>query len=422
MFDMSSRIESIAPGLRWLIRLRWLSLAGQCLLFLISAYYLHIELPLGILIPCLAITAGSNLFVALRGERLRQTECSAALLLLDTLTLSVMLYWLGGPHNPFTAFYLLHITIAAVLLPALWTWIGVGICSACYALLFLSPYEIKSALGISCCGSFDFHLQGMLLAMVLVGICIAFFVGQLKTVLATREVQLQEAMMLGVRNEKFAGLATLAAGVAHELATPLNTIAIISSDLEKQACDQCENTGCLADAKVIRSEVDRCRIILEKLSENTTDNIGENPQSFILGEIPERLKEFLSPTNHARLSAEVADPRLVIFVPSTTLLQSLAVLVKNACEADESGQPVTLRIETDEERVLATVLDKGPGMTAEVAARAGEPFFTTKEPGKGMGLGLFLVRMFTERMKGRLDIKTDPGKGTRVSLEFPLTA
>ncbi|OJV04597.1 MAG: hypothetical protein BGO12_22535 [Verrucomicrobia bacterium 61-8] len=422
MFEMTSSIASIAPGLRWLIRLRWLSLAGQCLLFATSAYFLHIALPLAVLLPCLAITAGSNLFVTLRGDKFRETECCAALLLLDTLTLSVILYSLGGPHNPFTAFYLLHVTIAAVLLPALWTWIGVILCSVCYALLFLSPYEIKSELGVSCCGSFDFHLQGMLLAMILVGICIAFFVGQLKSALAIREVQLQEAMLLGVRNEKFAGLATLAAGVAHELATPLNTIAIISADLQKQACNQCESTGCLHDAKLIRSEVDRCRAILEKLAENTTDKIGENPQSFLLGDIPLRLREFLSPANYSRISAEVTEPRLTVFVPSTTLLQALAVLVKNACEADESGHPVTLRIETDRERVLATVQDRGPGMTADVAAHAGEPFFTTKDPGKGMGLGLFLVRMFTERMKGRLRIESDLGRGTRVSMEFPLTA
>jgi len=220
MFLMSSRPESLAPGLRWLIRLRWVALGGQCLIFLLAALVLHIALPLGIVLGCLVLTAGSNVLAWLKGDHFPERATCAALLVLDTVTLSILLFVLGGPHNPFTAFYLLHITIAALMLPALWTWIGVALCGFCYALLFLSPYEIQSGTGVSCCGSFDYHLQGMLLAMVLVGMCIAFFVGQLKSALAQRERELEEARLQGLRNEKFAGLATLAAGVAHELATP----------------------------------------------------------------------------------------------------------------------------------------------------------------------------------------------------------
>lgn len=348
-------------------------------------------------------------------------QCCAALLVLDTLTLTVLLYWLGGPHNPFTAFYLLHITIAAVLLPALWTWIGVALCAACYGLLFRSPYEIKSGSGISCCGSIDFHLQGMLLAMVLVGMCIAYFVGQLKSTLTRREAELIEARMLALRNEKFAGLATLAAGVAHELATPLSTIAVLSADLEDQACSQCRSDGCFADARVIRQEVERCRAILEKLGENTTDKVGENPQALPLGEIAGRLREFLSAANFQRLVVDTLTPAADVFAPVATLLQALAVLIKNACEADESGRPVCLRIGVENGMLKAAVQDEGAGMAEEVSARAGEPFFTTKPPGQGMGLGLFLVRMFTERMKGRLTIRSAPGQGSTVSLEFPAT-
>jgi two-component system sensor histidine kinase RegB len=110
-----------------------------------------------------------------------------------------------------------------------------------------------------------------------------------------------------------------------------------------------------------------------------------------------------------------------LFVPVTTLLQSLAVLIKNACEADESGRPVRLRIGVENGILKAVVQDEGAGMAEEVAARAGEPFFTTKPPGQGMGLGLFLARMFAERMKGRLTIRSVPNKGSTVSLEFPAT-
>jgi hypothetical protein len=89
---MSSGLESLEPGLRWLVSLRWLALIGQCLLFLAGAFLLHVEFPLGIVIPCLAVTAASNLFVAFRGDKIPPTGCCALLLLLDTLTLTVLLY------------------------------------------------------------------------------------------------------------------------------------------------------------------------------------------------------------------------------------------------------------------------------------------------------------------------------------------
>jgi two-component system sensor histidine kinase RegB len=420
---MPFHFEPSAPGLQWLIRLRWLALAGQVVLFLAGAVFLGLQFPLGIVLPALVVTAVSNLFVASQFKKFPQAQSCAALLILDTLTLTVLLYWLGGAHNPFTAFYLLHITIAALLLPVAWTWIGVALCAGCYGLLFRSPYEIKSASGISCCESFDFHLQGMLLAMVLVGICIAYFVGQLKSALMKREAELIEARFQALRNEKFAGLATLAAGVAHELATPLSTIAVLSADLEDQAnSSSLQSESFVTDAKLIRQEVERCRSILEKLGANTTERIGENPQSLRLGEIAGRLRDFLSPSNYQRLIVENVTPEVNLFVPVTTLLQSLAVLIKNACEADENGRPVRLRIGVENGILKAAVQDEGVGMAEEVAAQAGEPFFTTKPPGQGMGLGLFLARMFAERMKGRLTIRSAPNKGSTVCLEFPATS
>lgn len=419
MFLMSSRPESLAPGLRWLIRLRWVALGGQCLLFVLAAYVLHIKLPLGIVLPSLMLTAASNALAWWKQDRLPERSTCATLLVIDTLVLTTLLYWLGGPHNPFTAFYLLHITIAALILPTLWTWFGVVLCSICYGFLFSSPHELESAAGISCCGSFSYHLQGMLVAMVLVGICIAFFVGELKSALAQREDELEEARLLGIRNEKFAGLATLAAGVAHELATPLNTIAIVSSDLEKQACAECQSNGCIIDAKLIRAEVDRCRNVLEKLGENTTDSIGENPQSLRLGDIPALLRPFLSEPHYQRVRIEIDPVNALLFVPVNTLLQSLAVLIKNACDADEKDQIICLRVSMAESKFIAAVRDNGPGMDEAISSRAGEPFFTTKETGKGMGLGLFLVRMFAERMKGSLRIQSHPGEGSLITLEFP---
>ena len=97
-------------------------------------------------------------------------------------------------------------------------------------------------------------------------------------------------------------------------------------------------------------------------------------------------------------------------------------MIRNAMDADAAGQPVRLVIRPDAAGVTFDVVDTGPGMTAEVAKRAGEPFFTTKEPGRGMGLGLFLVRLVAENYRGRFSLASKPKEGTTSSLRLPIAS
>jgi len=386
-------------GLRWLVRLRWLAVAGQAITCLSTYFLLKVPLPLALLGGCIGVTLISNAFMEFFRERFRKrsTAICAMLLLLDTFTLTVMLYWTGGVQNPFATFYLLHLTIAAILLPALWTWIIVAVCAACQGVLFFSHHALDAG-----------HVPGLWIAMVLTAIFIAFFVSKLSRELA-------EARRLAVRNERFESLATLAAGVAHELATPLGTIAVVSTDLGHSA----NPAETLADAKLIRSEVERCRGILEKLSDQATRGVGDAENPIRLAELPALIQPFLKPEHCPRIKWELESRRPLVFAPEAALLQSLAVLIKNACEASRPEEWVGLTITDDAKHVHFAVRDQGCGMPPEIATRIGEPFFTTKEPGVGMGLGVFLVRTFVERMRGKLDIQSTAGKGTVIRLSIP---
>lgn len=386
-------------GLRWLIRLRWLAAIGQTITCLATHFILNVSLPVALLSACIGVTLVSNAFMEFFRERFRErsTAACASLLLLDTFTLTVMLYWTGGVQNPFATFYLLHLTIAAILLPPLWTWIIVAVCAACQGLLFFSTHSLA-----------DGFVPGLWIAMVLTAVFIAFFVSKLSRELA-------EARRLAVRNERFESLATLAAGIAHELATPLGTIAVVSGDLGHSVTP--EDT--LADARLIRSEVERCRSILEKLSNQTTRGIGDAAKPIRLADIPALIQPFLKPEHCPRIKWQVTPRAVTLHAPEAALLQSLAVLIKNACEASQPGQWVWVTIEDREPEIEFAIRDEGCGMPAETATRVGEPFFTTKEPGVGMGLGLFLVRTFIERVRGQLEIDSHPGKGTTIHLIIP---
>ena len=401
-------------GLLWLIRLRWFALGGEVLVCLAAWGLFHIALPVTVLAACLGWLLASNLALEWGKRRLVLPEriVCPALIFTDTLVMTVMLYWAGGAHNPFTALYLLHITLAAILLRPWLAWISVLWCAGCYAVLFGSPHELQSTQGGTCCVSFAFHLQGMWLGMLLTGAFIALFVSRLSEDLARQRREAE-------RNRHFASLATLAAGVAHELATPLGTIAVVSSDFERQICKVCQDGDYRTDARLIRTEVERCREILEKLRDQTTQGVGEPAVAVELAGVPALLAPYLKPEHLARLKCQTEAAQGSLLAPQTALLQSLAVLVKNACEADALGGAVLLRIMMTGNLVRFTVSDQGAGMDAETVERACEPFFTTKAPGEGMGLGLFLVRTFVERVHGRLEIDSTPGRGTVVGLEIP---
>jgi two-component system sensor histidine kinase RegB len=216
--------------------------------------------------------------------------------------------------------------------------------------------------------------------------------------------------------------------VAHELATPLGTIALVSCELERSIGAHCMNPSCLEDARLIRCEVDRCRSIIDRLNVDSDADLGTAPTVIPLKVLPDQLRGILSPEVVARFEAEVSPVAAgqVLEAPRAALMQALCVLIKNGAEADASGRPVRLGISLMEDvrsharEVLFSVRDQGGGISPEIAERLGEPFLTTKPPGQGMGLGLYIVRLFAERLHGRLEFAAVPGGGTEARLALPL--
>lgn len=410
--------------LPWLLRLRWAAMTGQTATIIFCVDVLKIRLPLLPLICVIATTLASQLMLLGLSFRLHFAgrKFVGGLLVIDTLLLTALLYFSGGPDNPFSAFYLIHIAMAASLLGARWTWGLLGLSLACFGGLFWKsvPLVYGGSNG-PVCGMMPMplHLIGMFFALALTGICLAWFVARLNTQLREQAAALHAAELKAERETRFASLVTLAAGVAHEINSPLATITVAARELEREAELAGLPQDLTQDAKLIRTEVERCREILGRLYARAGEGPNDPPTDCRADELVNGLRASLPLSQFKRLQFIVSNSEDHFRVPRNALLQALTNLITNAVDASPPNSPVRLEFTCQKDSLVFAVCDEGPGLSPDVVARLGEPFVTTKEPGKGTGLGLFLVRRFAEQMGGRLEINSVPGTGTRAVLEIP---
>jgi two-component system sensor histidine kinase RegB len=419
--------SATAITMTWLVRLRWGFFVAQAVTVLAARYVLAVDVPVLALSCVVAVTGASNLALDLWARRTPEPRDHAlgAVFALDTLLLTALLYFSGGPANPFSAFYLVHVTIAAVALGMRWAAVVVVLSVLSYAGLFFQHVNVPAMEHAHHSGTaFSVHLQGMWVALTIAACLIAYFVTRVSGALRAREAELLRVQRLAARNEKLASLSTLAAGAAHELGTPLGTIAIAAKELERSIRSAPDDA--IADARLIRDELERCRAIVGRMSANAGQAVGEVSMATTCRAVADALRARLGEVALAELDITVGEASLE--VPVQGLVQVLSNVVQNALYATEAvaaaakpRERVALTCDVTAGVARFTVQDHGIGIAREALDRVGEPFFTTKPPGQGMGLGLFLARAFAERHGGQLVVSSEEGKGTRVTLELPTT-
>ena len=421
MARLSRRLRAIpdrnAVNVQWLIRLRWAQIIGQtATIFAVHALFL-VAIPIAPLAAVVVAGLVSNLALEAWAVRARQPvgdRLLAAVMALDVALLTALLYFTGGPLNPFGFLYLVQIALATVLLRAAWVWTLVVLSFACFGLLLLShdPLPVPD----------ETRMYGMWVALGVASAFIVHFLVRITTALAQREAELADARNLAARQERLASLATMAAGAAHELSTPLSTVALAAKELERHLVKAGGAPELIDDAKLIREQVGRCRAILDQMAIGA-GTVGESVEprriDELLGEALTGVRE--EPAIERDVDAAVAAAR--VRLPPRAIGQALRSLVTNAQDASSADAPVVVRARLAgapaDPQLRIEIADRGPGMTPEVLARLGEPFFTTKAPGRGMGLGLFLARAVIEGVGGTLGILSQPGKGTTVTVALP---
>ena len=306
-------------------------------------------------------------------------------------------------------------------LTARWAWATAVASTLGYGLLFITP--LRSAVDPHAAhgtmGPDLGHQIGMGIAFAVAAILTAAFVTRIRRALEAREQALAEAQRVAAQQERLASLTTLAAGAAHELATPLSAIAVASRELDIAASAPGVPLGLAEDARLIRSQVDRCREILDQMSGRADASVAHEAQQVSAQQLVDEALLTLTDEARARVSVRISADAPLVSVPLASAARALRTLVRNALDASGHGQGVLVSASGDRQGTRFVVADQGSGMAPDVLARAGEPFFTTKPVGSGFGLGLFLARTFAERWGGALQLESTPSQGTRASLWLP---
>ena len=422
-----------AVNASWLIRLRWAAVCGQLVTIWAVWAVFNVHVPLVPLIILLAVTACTNLALELwtrtvRDEPIpswstgRPERTLVLVMALDLLVLTLLLYYSGGAANPFSVFYLVNLSLAAICLRPRSVWALTAFAIAGFALLGFVNTPIKELENVLV-DSTKIGDLGRFTAFGTCAVVIVYFVTRLTKELRERERELREADQQQAKAAKLEALGTLAAGAAHELATPLSTIAVVVKELERRMLQSPNpEASTVEDIGLVRDELNRCRSILDQLALDSGHVRGEALTRFTLKSLLDKTIQDLR--RHSRIATMASEHEFVgeIFGPLNVLAQALRGLLRNALDASPANEKVVLRAERHSHEILLTIEDRGAGMPRDVLQRVGEPFYTTKEPGQGMGLGVFLAQSVVERMGGKMTLDSKASEGTIVTVRLPLVS
>ncbi len=411
-----ARLEEGQDSLRRLLAMRWLAVAGEAAAIAAAPLLLGIPLPLAPMLGIVALQAAFNLHAhgrLRRGGPVAEGELVAQFGV-DMVALTLLLFFSGGAANPFVSLYLPPIAVAATILPARAAW-GIALSGmAAYSLLsvFNVPLELADAERAT-----RLHLAGMWLTFAVSAALIAWFVARMAAAIRSRDLELAAAREEALRNERVIALGSLAAGAAHELGTPLATMAILAGELARNVDVRPDMKEDLA---LLREQVEHCKGIITGLAARAGQARAEGGGAIALDrwleQVVARWRQ-LRPHAEAKVSLRgtAGAPKIV---GEATLEQALLNLFNNAADADADGGEVDIEADWDSAQLRIEIGDRGPGFDEHVLLAAGRAFVTTRP--EGAGIGLFLAHAAVERLGGRIVLAGREGGGAVTRVELPL--
>ncbi len=406
-------------NLKYLLLIRLFAIGGQVVALFFMQLFFSIRLPVLPIIMIITALALYTLYSWWHVQRLSELSQKTFLiqLLVDLIALSLLIYFTGGSINPFISLFIIPIIFAAASLKTVYTWAIAIIALASYTtLMFFNVPLIHDA------GHDDhlrLHIWGMWYGFILSAILVAFFVSRIARTLRDQDRLLAAIREEQLHAEQILALGTLAAGTAHELGTPLATLAVLSRELE---LDHAGTPELEQNFRLMREQIDRCKSILSRMASDAGQLQAESGYRATVDEFLHRLiNEWRATRNDVELvqtfSLPVPGPAIIA---EHTLGHAIINVLNNA--ADATSSIVRLDCECKSNCLIIRVHDDGQGIARDVLQRAGYSVVSTKPAGEGMGLGLFLARTTLNRYGGHLQLENCADGGVTATITLPLAS
>ena len=437
LWSAEPEVSARGPGrvrLRTLSNLRWLAIAGQSLTLLLVHFGLGYPLPLLSCTAAIAASAALNGYLALRyppAHRLSNREATFYLAY-DVLQLAALFYLTGGVENPFALMFIAPVVIAAATLDLGNTLILAGIAFAAVSFIAVLhkplPWAPDEKIELP-----PLYLGGMWASLVIGIGFTSIYAWRIASEAARMQSGLAATQLALSREHRMASIGALATAAAHELGSPLGTIAVVSRELERALPP---NSPEAEDARLLRQEAERCRTIITRLA-RPEESVMRAVDRLPLGAL---LNEIASPHRSGDLAIQVALKTDVATAPepkvwrAPALLHGLGNVIANA--ADFAHAIVRISAEWNDKEIVVRVQDDGPGFAPDIIERIGEPYVTSR-PGsyalgetelspkdaftgqQGMGLGFFIAKTLIEQTGGSVRARNLDAGGARVTARWP---
>jgi two-component system sensor histidine kinase RegB len=407
-------------GLRTLVMIRWVAVVGQTVTLLTVHYGLRFEVPI---VPTLIAVGASVLFnlalVFRRPMKSRISHVEAAIQLgYDIVQLGVLLFLTGGLKNPFALLILAPVTVSATVLPRSNT-IGLGLVAGTVITVLSVVHLPFPSIGAELVLP-DFYILGLWEAMILGTVFIAGYVGSISEEARRLSTGFVAAQLALAREQQLSAVGALAAAAAHELGSPLATIAVTAREMLR---DTPSDSDLHADAELLVEQSERCRAILAHLGRPLEPDALSPMSQMPIGALVESAAMPYRSDDVAlsfRVRGGGRDDRAEEpMVPRRAeIIQGLGTLIQNA--VDFAASRVEVETTWDSNEIRVEIADDGPGFPRGVLERFGEPYVSNRAgEGGHMGLGIFIAVTLLERTGGIVLGRNRPGGGGVVEVHWP---
>lgn len=409
--------------MRTLVTLRWTLILGEVAILLIGGQFLGFKAPYAICFALIGAAAWINLLtgVASPGQRMIADWEATAQLAFDITQVSGLLFLTGGVANPFILMLIAPVTLAAATLPLKPLLILGGAAVGASVALAFFHMPLPAAHGVTIAFPMSFMIAAAAANVAGIGV-IAGSVRQAAQESARMALALDVTQTVLSREQRLSALGALAAAAAHELGTPLATIAIVAKEMAREA----PTPQVKEDADLLIAQAARCREILHRLTDAPAEASDEVHERMSLLQLVHEVIEPHAGVKGVRVEAIVtgaAGVQSPDIWRMPEVLHAFTSFVENAVDFATSEVLVTARF--DAQSVSMEVRDDGPGFAPDVLAKLGEPYVTTR-PGAegsrtghiGMGLGFFIAKTLLERTGAGVTFQNGRPRGAVVSARW----